>query len=244
MAMNEPTFVLVTDEERALAEQLGETLPARMPVLPLQETVVFPGTMTPLAIGQTRSLALIDDVVEGNRLLALIAIRDSDAERPGWTEIFEIGTAAFVHRMMRVPDGTVRVVVQGLKRVAIAGDVADEPYLVGELVLVPDQTVDTPELEALTRTAKDLFTRVIDFVPYLPQELQPAASLVEDPSALCHLVASTLRLEAEQQQQLLELVDVEQRLREVLLLLDHELEFAVAEASGPAGSNGKPSNGR
>ena len=222
--MSEPEFVLVSAEEQARAEELE--LPDALPVLPLKETVVLPGTMTPLAIGQERSLALIEDVVAHDRLVALHTVRDAEASLPGWDDIHGIGAGAFVHRMIRVPDGTARVVVQGLRRIALTRHVCEDPYLVSEVAVVPD-VVEATDLEELTRTAQELFARVVGFVPYLPPELHLAASTVTDPSTLCHLIASTLRLEAEQKQRLLEVFDVEQRLRDVLLLLDHELEFAV-----------------
>src|SRR2546429_9697648 len=88
--------------------------PATLPLLPLKETVVFPDSMTPLAIGQERSIKLIDDVVSGERMLALVTVRNDDAEEPGFDDLYEVGTAAIVHKMIRVPDGTVRVLVQGL----------------------------------------------------------------------------------------------------------------------------------
>lgn len=213
--MSEPEFALVSAEELARAERLE--LPGMLPVLPLKETVVLPGTMTPLAIGLERSLALIDDVVAGNRLLALVLLLDED--------MYAIGTGAFVHRMIRVPDGTVRVVVQGLQRIELTREVRDVPYLESEVALVPD-IVETSDLETLASTARELFARVVELVPYLPPELHLAVATITDPSTLCHLIASTVRLEAEQRQRLLEVVDVEQRLRDVLLLLDHELEFS------------------
>lgn len=215
--MREPEFALVSAEEQARAEQLE--LPASLPVLPLKETVVLPGTLTPLAIGQPRSLELIDDVVAGDRLVALVMVRDED--------FYEIGTGAYVHRLMRVSDGTVRVVVHGLRRIEVTKRVAEEPYIVGELAVVPDRVVDGNELPALSRAARQLFERVVEIAPYLPPELQVAAETVADPSTLCHLIASTVRLEPAQKQRLLETQDVAQRLHDVLLLLDHELEFAV-----------------
>src|SRR5579884_2669911 len=92
-------------------------LPAALPVLPLKETVVFPQSMTPLAIGQERSVRLIDDVVAGERLLALVASRDAELDNPGWNEIYDVGTVAIVHKLIKVPDGTLRILVQGLERV-------------------------------------------------------------------------------------------------------------------------------
>ena len=192
--------------------------------MPLKETVVFPESMTPLAIGQERSIKLIDDVVGGDRLLALIAVKNDDAETPGWDDLYEIGTAAVVHKMIRVPDGTLRILVQGIRRIRLERRVLEDPYLVGEFVEEPDQLEETKEVEALTRNVQSLFARIIAQVPYLPEELQIAAANVDDPSALCHLVASTLRLKTEEKQKLLELVSVDARLREVSMILNRELE--------------------
>src|SRR2546430_1614848 len=180
--------------------------------------------MTPLAIGQERSIRLIDDVVGGDRLLALVTVRDEDAEIPGWDELHDVGTAAVVHKMIRVPDGTLRVLVQGIRRVRLERRVLDDPYLVGAFVESPDELEETKELEALTRNVQGLFARVIGLVPYLSEELQIAAANVDDPSALSHLVAATLRLKTAEKQQLLEETDVERRLRDVSLILNRELE--------------------
>src|SRR3954468_18180916 len=222
--MTESDLVVVSPEEQQHAEGLGEELPATLPVLPLKETVVFPESMTPLAIGQERSIKLIDDVVGGDRLLALVTVRDEDVETPTWDELYGVGTAAVVHKMIRVPDGTLRVLVQGVRRIRIERRVLEEPYLVGEFVELPDRVEETKELEALTRNVQTLFGRIIGLVPYLPEELQLAAANVDDPSALAHLVASTLRLKTDEKQKLLELADVEERLREVSLILNRELE--------------------
>jgi ATP-dependent Lon protease len=201
-----------------------EEIPAELPVLPLKETVVFPDSVTPLAIGQERSVRLIDDVVGGERLLALVTVRDAEIESPLWDDLHTVGTAAVVHKMIRVPDGTLRVLVQGLQRIRLEEPVTDEPYLVGRFVQVPDEVEETRELEALMRNSQSLFARIIGLAPYLPEELQIAAANVEDPSALCNLVASTLRLKTEEKQLLLELADAEERLREISKILNRELE--------------------
>ncbi len=199
--------------------------PATLPVLPLKEMVVFPSSMTPLAIGQERSVRLIDDVVSGERLLALVTVRDPEVEAPGFDDLYDVGTVAIVHKMIKVPDGSLRVLVQGLERVRLERRIQEEPYLVGEFQNLPDVVNDTPELEALTRNVQGLFSRIIGLAPYLPEELQLAAANIDDPSALAHLVASTLRtIKTEERQQLLETIDVEQRLREVNRILNRELE--------------------
>jgi ATP-dependent Lon protease len=197
---------------------------SELPLLPLKETVVFPDSMTPLAIGQERSIRLVDDVVGADRELALVAVRNAEAEEPGWDDLYELGTAATVQKLIRVPDGTLRVLVHGIRRIRVVERKSSDPYLVGEFEDVPDVLPDTPEVEALTRNVQGLFARIIGLVPYLPEELQLAAANVDDPSALCHLVASTLRIKTEEKQGLLELADVEARLRAVAAILNRELE--------------------
>jgi ATP-dependent Lon protease len=211
------------DVPEANGEQVE--LPAVLPILPLKDTVVFPQAMSPLAIGQERSIRAIDDVVAGDRRVALIASRDSSVEAPGFDDIYRVGTVAVVHKLIKVPDGTLRILVQGLERVHLDHEADVDPYLLGEFSALPDVLVDSPEVEALTRNVQGLFARIIGLAPYLPEELQLAAANVDDPSALCHLVASTLRtIPVEERQQILEEVDVEARLRMVSAILSRELE--------------------
>ena len=198
----------------------------RLPVLPLKETVVFPESMTPLAVGQERSVKLIDDVVSGERMLALITVRNPEADPPGWDDLYRVGTVAVVHKMIKVPDGTLRILVQGLQRVRLVEPEQEDPYLTAELEELPDVLPDSPEVEALTRNVQSQFAHIIGMTPYLPEELQLAAANVDDPSALCHLIASTLRLKTDERQELLETVNVEERLRAVSLILNREVEMS------------------
>jgi ATP-dependent Lon protease len=213
--------------ELAFDEALEPTdveIPSTLPVLPLKETVIFPQSVSPLAIGQERSIRLVDDVLEGDRMLALVTVESAEVEQPGWDDLYETGTAAMVHKMIRVPDGTLRILVQGLSRIHLESRAQDEPYLVGEFSVVPDEVEETPELEALTRSVQTEFGRLISLVPYLPSELELAAANIDDPGALSHLVASTLRLKTAEKQALLEQRDVAGRLRDVLRILGRELE--------------------
>jgi len=201
-------------------------IPSTLPVLPLKETVVFPGSLTPLAIGQERSVKLVDDAIsEDPPIVALVTVRNEETEEPGWDDLYEVGTAAIVDKMIKVPDGTLRTLVRGIGRVKLERRVQDEPYLVGEFAEVPDEVTESDEVEALTRQVQSLFQRIIGLVPHLPDELQLAAANVEDPSALANLVASLMRIKTEEKQHLLALADVEARLRELLKILNRELEL-------------------
>ena len=121
------------------------TFPATLPVLPLKDTVVFPESVTPLAIGQDRSIKLIEDVVSGDRVLALVTVKNSESEQPEWDDLYAIGTAAVIHKMIKVPDGTLRILVQGVRRIRLEHQVQSDPYLVGEFSELPDDVEDTPE---------------------------------------------------------------------------------------------------
>ena len=216
----------MSDVADPAAPEVDPTDALLLPVLPLKDTVVFPEAVTPLAVGQERSIKLIDDVVAAERTLALVTVKNPEADPPGFDDLHEIGTLAVVHKLIKVPDGTLRILVQGTERVRLVEPAEDEPYLVARFEPLPDVIAETPELEALTREVQALFGRIIGLAAYLPEELQIAAANVDDPSALCHLVASTLRLKTDERQRLLEMVDVTERLRTVLVILNRELEVS------------------
>jgi ATP-dependent Lon protease len=199
-------------------------VPSILSVLPLKETVVFPQSMTPLAIGQERSIKLIDDAASGDRMLALVSVKNEDAETPGWDDLHEVGTAAVVQKLIRIPDGSLRILVQGVRRIHLDRTIQEEPYLVGEFSEVPEIVEESKELEALTRSVQNQFGSIIAALPYLPEELQIAAANIDDPTVLSYLIASTMRLKTEEKQQLLETANVEERLRAISAILTRELE--------------------
>ena len=199
-------------------------VPGALPVLPLRETVPFPDTVTPLAVGQERSIALVNDVLAGNRLLVMVASREPQVEVPGPEQLYEVGVVGTVARMLKVPDGTLRLLVQGGQRVALTGWESEQPYLVAQVEERPDQLTESPELTALMRNVQGTFTRIVEEAPYLPEELQIAVANIEEPSALSHLIAGSLRLSSEEKQSLLEELDVARRLRRLVEILARELE--------------------
>jgi ATP-dependent Lon protease len=213
----------VSTVEEVRAEQEGPVNQV-LPILPLKETVVFPDSMTPLAIGQERSIQLVEEAVANDQEIALITSRTAEDEPRTAQDIYEVGTAAAIHKMIRVPDGTLRILIQGLRRVRLVRIVQDDPYLVGEFEELPDVIGREKEIEALARNVEALFSRIIGLVPYLPDELQLAAANAEDPGGLANLIATTMRLKTEEKQELLEEADVEARLRKLTVILNRELE--------------------
>jgi ATP-dependent Lon protease len=212
------------DLEQAVRQGHRQPLPTAMPVLPLQDMVAYPDTLTPLAVGRERSMKLVNDVLSGARNLVLAASRNPELEEPGPEELYDVGVAGVVARMLKVPDGTIRILVQATERVRLGDYVSVEPYLVARIEALPDEVEPSPELEALTRNVQRTFSEIIEQIPYLPEELQLAVTNVEDPSALSHLIAGALRIATEEKQALLEEVDVTRRLRRLSEVLARELE--------------------
>ncbi|MDQ3758435.1 MAG: endopeptidase La [Actinomycetota bacterium] len=198
--------------------------PDALPVLPLRDLVAYPDTLTPLAVGQERSVHLVNDIMSGERQLVLVAATDPETEEPGPEGLHAVGVAGVVARMLRVPDGTIRVVIQATERVRITDWVAEEPYLVARIESLPDEVSESQELEALTRNVQRSFTEIIEEIPYLPEELQLAVTNIDDPSALSHLIAGALRIATQEKQEILEEVDVTKRLRRLSEILAREVE--------------------
>jgi ATP-dependent Lon protease len=211
-------------EIEQVVNQAEAVLPGTLPILPLREAVVFPESMTPLAIGQERSIRLVDEAVAGDRTIALVTARSAEDEPQSAEDLYEVGVSAVVHKMIRVPDGTLRVLVQGLRRVRLEELEQTEPYLAGRFVEVPDVVGSEKEVEALARNVEALFGRIIALVPYLPEELQLAAANAGAPGTLANLIASTMRLKTAEKQELLETANVEERLRRLTVILNRELE--------------------
>jgi ATP-dependent Lon protease len=213
------------DPQTTPDEAAGNDLTEKaLPILPLKETVVFPDSMVPLAIGEERSIRLVDEAVANDRPIALVTSRDGEQEARSAEDLYEVGTSAAIHKMIRVPDGTLRILVQGVRRIRLTRVVEQEPYLVGEFEEVPDAVGPEMEIEALARNVEALFSRIIALVPYLPDELQLAAANADDASSLANLIATTLRLKVSEKQELLEEADVETRLRKLTVILNRELE--------------------
>jgi ATP-dependent Lon protease len=216
-----------SEEGEVATAQVRSNLPDALPVLPLRESVPFPEALMPLAIGQERSIRLVNDVLAGNRMLVMVASRlDRDDEEPGPDDLYRVGVAGVVARMMKVPDGTLRILVHGAQRVVLTDFVTTEPYLVARIEPAPDEVIPSPELEALHRNVQATFSRIIEELPYLPEELQIAVANLDDPSELAHMIAGALRLKTEEKQALLEERNVTKRLRMLSELLAREVELA------------------
>ena len=203
------------------------SIPAELPVLPLRGVVVYPMMWLPLTVGQERSIRLVDEaLVESSdrRYIGLVSSRDPEVDEPAPGQIYDVGTVAIVHRMLKAPDGTVRLIVQGLERIRIKNYTQNEPFLRAEVELLADVEEETLEQEALMRTAQDLFRRLVSLVPHMPEELETAAINATNARQLAYLVAASVRMEPAQAQEILETDPVREKLVKLNSFLNKELE--------------------
>ncbi len=227
-----PSVTFVEDEQAInLHESEGEPsgegalkIPDDLPILPLRGLVVYPQTAIPLTIGQPRSVRLVDEVVMNDRLIGLVAAKDPEQETPGPDEIFQIGTLATIQRLFRAPDGTIRLLVQGIARIRIESYTEKEPYLKAKVLPAPEVVETNIEVEALMRNIIDQFTRLADLVPSIPSELITSALNVDDPLQLVYAIATYIRLSIGDQQRILELDSTTEKLRTLMNILNKELE--------------------
>lgn len=200
-------------------------LPRELPVLPIRDMVVFPGTVVPLTVGREKSKRLIDAVLAGDKLLVTCTQRRADTEDPGLDDIYRIGTACTVLKLLRMPDGTNSLLVHGLVRIGIESWSASEPYW--RAIINPHEDEDVPpglELEALAYTARQTAQQVIELSPNVPDEARLVLDNIDKPGPLADYLAANLSLGIAQKQELLETFDIADRLRKVNATLNNQLE--------------------
>ncbi|MGA2111564.1 MAG: endopeptidase La [Anaerolineales bacterium] len=208
-------------EDRA---QPPAVIPEELSILPLRGIVVYPQTVVPLTIGQPRSVKLVDDAAVGERTIGLVTSKDPEKETPGPEDLYSIGTAAIVHRLFRAPDGTIRIVVQGLSRFRIREFVAQDPYLRARVEVANEIVEEGLEIQALARNVRDQFAQIAELVPSIPRELVAALSGLEDPLQVAYSIANYQRMELQEAEDLLELDSTAAKLKRLVALLTKELE--------------------
>jgi len=202
-------------------------VPARLAVLPLKNTVVFPGMMVPLAVGRPRSLLMLEDLPVVERVIACAAQFDEETDEARWADIQKVGVVARIQHLLKLPDGTAQLAVQGLRRIRLVGLESDEPYTVVAAEAYdedPDTAPDGMDREAVMRTALSTWQQLVAIAPYLPGELLGAAHGFDNPTHLAYFLANHVRLTTDQRQEILEIDSGLAKLSQLLGLMAHELE--------------------
>lgn len=199
-------------------------VPDELPILPGKDTVIFPHMIVPMAVAQEHLVGLINEAVVGDRLVGFFAIREQQ-EHPAPGDLFSIGTAVQVVRLLRLPEGMVQVLLQGIDRVRMLEVVQTEPYVRAKVELLKEQLQPSMEIEALVRNLVSLFQKIVTQAPNLPEELAVAALNIPEPGKLADFVASNLNLALAEKQEILETLDVEARLRRLTGFVNREMEI-------------------
>jgi len=202
-------------------------IPDELPILPLRDTVLFPNSFMPLAVARESSVHLIDDAIANNKLIAVFTQRDASVEEPGQDDLYTVGTATHIHKMFKLPDGSLRLIVQGLARLTLNEVVATQPYLRARVTNAVEGTNDADRLEidALARNIKTNFQQVVSLSPLLSDDLQTLAANILEPGRLADFIASSLStINTGVKQEVLETLDIRARMDNLNRILIKELE--------------------
>ncbi len=209
-------------------DEIELEIPEVVRILPLNNTVIYPGVLSSLLVGKESSIALVDDAIVDDRLIGLFAIRPGRNRVRGIQDLFDTGTAAVIQKMVKTPDNKVRLLVQGFQKIHLETIVEQDPYFRGKVSAQPETHQETIELSALRRTVIGAFQQIVSFVPYLPDELVATVEGIEDPFRVAYLVAGSLRMPLSEKQGILAEPDVETKLRALLGLLEREVQIFEA----------------
>jgi len=198
-------------------------IPSRIPVLPLRDAVAFPHILNPMAITLPRNIKLVDDALNSDKIIGLV-LQKGEEEFPSPENLYRVGTAGVIFRMFRLPDGSLRILVKGLERFRIKEFVSNDPYYVAEIEILKEIVKKDMELEALAKDIVRVYQELVNLSPYLPEELSAVVMNIEDPARLADFIATNTKMETEQRQEILETLDVKERLKKILAILTKELD--------------------
>lgn len=216
-------LLTTADEEIMNAEEI----PSILPILPLRNTVLFPGVVIPITVGRDKSIKLIRDYYKGNRIIGVVAQKDAAIEDPEFADLFQIGTAAYIMKILQMPDGSNTAIIQGKRRFSMIEPLQLDPYLTArvEAYDMPLQPVEgNKEFDALIASLKDLSVQIVNKSPNIPSEAAFAIKNIESPSFLINFICSNLTIEINDKQRLLEIQDFTEKANEVLRYLSQELQ--------------------
>ncbi|MEI6059855.1 MAG: endopeptidase La [Bacteroidota bacterium] len=206
----------------------AEDVPPVLPILPLRNTVLFPGVVIPITVGRDKSIRLIKEFYKGERIIGVVSQKDGDIEDPGYDDLNRIGTVAYIIKILQLPDGNTTAIIQGKKRFELGTLLQSEPYFKAEVRGIDQQVFIAKKdkrFEALIASIKDLSIQIINQSPNLPSEAAFAIKNIESPVFLVNFVASNLNVEINEKQNLLSILDLEERANKVLGLLTKDLQM-------------------
>ena len=218
-------IIPLNDEEDGSADD--DKLPDELPILPLRNTVLFPGVVIPITVGRDKSIKAVTDAYKADKMVGVVAQKDSSIEEPQIADLESIGTVAKLVKLIKMPDGGTTVIIQGRKRFQLEEITTEEPYFKAKIkILEEEKHKGDPDLEALVGSVKDLAAQIIVLSPNIPSEAGIILKNIENPSFLIHFVSSNLNCELKEKQKLLEISDLKERAELLMNLMHTELQYA------------------
>ena len=201
----------------------------KFPVLPLRDVIVFPNMVIPLFVGRSKSIAALDAAMEDNKQIFLVAQKNADNDNPSQKDVYKNGTLSTILQLLKLPDGTIKVLVEGSQRATIDGDIIDDNYLQASVKIHEELDFDETEVEALSRSAVDLFDQYIKLNKKIAPEVMTSLSGIEDPSRLADTITAHMSLKMDEKQKMLETFDTKERLEKIINLIEAELDVLSVE---------------
>src|SRR5438105_10327646 len=198
-------------------------LPSVIPILPIRNIVVFPGTVMPLNVGRPKSKSLLDEVMPGDKLVGVVTQRNAETEDPGYADLHTVGVACMILKLFKLPDGNQSIIVHGIARFRLLSVDQTDPFAMGRVEVLEDTLTAGPGMDALLASVRQQANRVIELSPNTPDEAQQVLNSITQPSALADFLAANLQADAAEQQRMLEELDVEKRLRMIAARLATQL---------------------
>jgi ATP-dependent Lon protease len=236
--MNKDNFFMRTDDdtdflpiipinENDNEQDKNLEIPDILALLPLRNTVLFPGVVLPITVGRDKSIKAVNDAYKANKLIGVLAQKDSNVEEPALEDLCETGTVAKIVKLIKMPDGGTTIIIQGKKRFKLLGLVEEEPYFKARIALLPDDTEDSEtNFDAYTSSIKELASQIIQLSPNMPAEAAIILKNIENAAFLIHFVGSNLNSDLSEKQALLEIDNIKLRAEKLITLLQRELQFA------------------
>ncbi len=219
-----PIIPLNDDDEANLD---AEPIPDEIPILTLRNTVLFPGVVIPITVGRDKSIKAVNDAYKTDKLIGVLAQKDSNIEEPTVSDLEDIGTVAKIVKLIKMPDGGTTIIIQGKKRFKVEEITEDEPYFKAKItVLVEENLKDDADFSAMVSSIKDLAAQIIGLSPNLPSEASIILKNIENPSFLIHFVSSNLNSDIREKQKLLEINNIKARAELLMNLMQTELQYA------------------
>jgi ATP-dependent Lon protease len=218
-------IIPINENESELDRNL--VVPDTLPVLPLRNTVLFPGVVLPITVGRDKSIKAVNDAYKTDKLVGVVAQKDANIEEPEPGDLCQIGTVAKIVKLIKMPDGGTTIIIQGKKRFELLELLSDDPYFKASInLLAEDEIPVTENFNAYVSTIKDLAAQIIQLSPNLPTEASIILKNIENPSFLINFVSSNLNSELAEKQALLEIHDIHERAERLISVLQRELQFA------------------